>query len=199
MSVKTAPLKGLGRISGLFANVRRLARCQIRKMPQIPLNTPFTFSFLWRWYDANQQSSFTPLQCVILTSLFLECCLSCWCELCSSLPLALSTAHVMCNFMYWFTDSHAHACVRAHTHAFILKTDICSEVSVAWICGPISFLSFIKLFMCGSACACACGDGAFFKSPQITVTAPEDSEKMLELSTILMLPRASFNPLHCWD
>lgn len=160
-------------------------------MPQIPLNPPFTFSFLlWHWwYDANQPSSFTPLQCVILTSLFLECCLSCWCELCSSLPLALSTAHVMCNFMYCsLTHTLTHACVHTHTHAFILKTDICSEVSVAWMCGPISFLSFIKLFMCGSACSCACGDGAFFKSPQITVTAPQDSEKMLELSTILMHP-----------
>lgn len=142
-----------------------------------------------------------PHRCVNLTPPFLECCLSCWCDLCSSLPLALSTAHVMCNFMYWFTHSHARARARAHTHthAFVLKTDICSEVSVAWICGPVVFLSFIKLFVCGSARSRARGDAVLFKSLQITQTAPEDSEKMPELPTIFMLPHASFNTLFCWD
>lgn len=103
-------------------------------MPQKPLNAPCTFSFLlWhRWDDTNPTRPPTPTsaphphpwpphRCVNLIPPFLERCLSCWCDLCSSLPLALSTAHVMCNFMYWFTHSHTRARAHARTHTHTLS------------------------------------------------------------------------------
>lgn len=119
-------------------------------MPQRALNPSFTFSFLlshW-WHDTNKQSSFiSPPPIWHPHSLLFECYLAdvIYAVHYPWLWVQLMSCAVLC------ADTHTHT----HTHFSILKTDICSEVSVAWICGLFLFLSFIKSFiMCSFLCVC---------------------------------------------
>lgn len=82
----------------------------------------------------------------ILTHSFLNAILLMWFMQFTTLGFEYSSCHVQ-----FYVLIHTHT----HTHFSILKTDICSEVSVAWICGLILFLSFIKSFiMCSFLCVC---------------------------------------------
>lgn len=120
--------------------------------------------------------------------------LSCWCDLCSSLPLALSTAHVMCSFMCWYTHTH--------TRTFPSWRQI-SALKSRWHGYAVWFYFCLSLSLSLCVVSCVCVEmPVLFRSLQITQvkeTAPEDSEMILELSAILVFPHASCNSSFRWD